>query len=389
MKIFETFTGIGAQHKALTNLQKQNLIKEFEIVGTSEWYISAIIAYSLIHHKEKFLKFYKNNLQYNKEYFLEELNKHTYSTDSKNPSNLLRIKEDILRKLYTANYINKNFGSILEVKGNILPKNIDVLTYSFPCIDLSNAGLKKGLFNGNKSGLLWEIGRIISEIKLNNRPKILLMENVPTLFNKFKDGWEKWKNILDKYGYNTYQVILNSSDFNSAQIRRRAFAISIKKDIKINNNFNLEKEILKTKVYINYKKEKNKIIKDIIDKKVDNKYYINKPYNILKSTDGKSGAKFDLIDHSLYEMANRIYDINYKSPTLTTSGKIKIWDKSKIREITEIESFQLMGFTKEDYLNIDEYFTKGHKYRFSGNSIVVNVLESLFEIINNILKTKK
>jgi len=402
MKVFETFSGIGAQHKALEKLKEKSIIKNYEMIGTSEWYISAIIAYTLIHYNKEFYSLRKKyEKELTKEDILEELEDYTFSTDSKNPTDIKKGKNiNLLLDLYTAMKLNKNLGSVLEIQSEELPNDIDVLTYSFPCQDLSNAGLKKGLEQGTRSGLLWEIGRILEGKELKDRPNMLLMENVPTLFNKFKDGWKLWKETLKKIGYKSFDVILSSDDLNSPQKRTRAFSLAIKiekNDETFNKNVfkelenkGLEYLIKQTQTYKLYNNEKIKYIKDILDKKekIEQKYYIKKPFNILKSTDGKSGAKFDLIDHSTYEIANRVYDINYKSPTLTTSGIIKIWEEDKkiIRNIKEIEAFQLMGFEKEDFNKVKEKFTKGHLYRFAGNSIVVNVLEGLFEVINTLLK---
>ena len=61
IKIFECFAGIGAQHKALTNLKKLNKL-DFEVVGISEWYISAIIGYTLIHYNNEFHSFDISNI---------------------------------------------------------------------------------------------------------------------------------------------------------------------------------------------------------------------------------------------------------------------------------------------------------------------------------------
>jgi len=416
MKIFETFAGIGAQHKALKNLKEEGIVKDFEAVGISEWYISAIIAYSLIHHNKDFQnqlkeiekkyglnevdpKVLKKNEKEFKEYVLKELEEETFSTNSKDPANLSRVNTTTLKQLYVGRKVTKNLGSVMGVVGEELPKGIDVLTYSFPCQDLSAAGKKRGLERGTRSGLLWEIGRIINETPIENRPNVLLMENVPTLFNKFAEGWNVWKEELKQLGYVSYDITLNSKEFNMAQHRRRAFSIALKVDQfkeEELENFDIEKAIENTKTYTKYQKEIDKNgyakIKDILDTNIPPRYYINKPFNILKSTDGSTGVKFDLIDHSSYEIANRIYDTNFGSPTLTTSGQIKIYDdeeKKKLRAIKENEAFKLMGFDQKDFDLVEKNFTKGHLYRFAGNSIAVNVLEGLFEVINGLLEQRK
>lgn len=54
-----------------------------------------------------------------------------------------------------------------------------LLTYSFPCQDLSVAGKQQGMSKGSntRSGLLWEVERLLNETKY--LPQLLLMENVP------------------------------------------------------------------------------------------------------------------------------------------------------------------------------------------------------------------
>ena len=79
----------------------------------------------------------------------------------------------------------KNYGSICDIEQ--LPPDIDIFTYSFPCQDISLAGNGKGLSRGDntRSGLLWEVERLI---KCSEKPKMLLMENVKALINENQIG---------------------------------------------------------------------------------------------------------------------------------------------------------------------------------------------------------
>ena len=80
----------------------------------------------------------------------------------------------------------------------------DILTYSFPCQNLSTAGafhnVNKGMKKGDntRSGLLWEIERILIDLKkLNKLPKYLLLENVKAmLFKKNIKEFKKWIKFL-------------------------------------------------------------------------------------------------------------------------------------------------------------------------------------------------
>jgi DNA (cytosine-5)-methyltransferase 1 len=109
-----------------------------------------------------------------------------------------------------------------------MPKNIDILTYSFPCQDLSMSGKQKGLEKGTRSGLLWEVGRILEEMEeMEEKPKFLLLENVATLLSpKFAPLFEIWQKKLEEMGYFNQIFILNSLNFGIPQNRKRLFMIS-------------------------------------------------------------------------------------------------------------------------------------------------------------------
>ena len=74
---------------------------------------------------------------------------------------------------------NGNLGDIKQVNENDFP-DCDFLTYSFPCVDVSISGKQQGIKQGTRSGLLFDVERILSV----NRPKYLLMENVKNLISK-------------------------------------------------------------------------------------------------------------------------------------------------------------------------------------------------------------
>jgi len=103
-----------------------------------------------------------------------------------------------------------------------------ILTYSFPCQDLSPAGKRKGMKKGKetRSGLLWEVERLLNETK--ELPNVLLMENVPEVIGQanIKD-FHLWQDFLVSKGYTNYVQILNAKDYGVAQNRSRCFMISL------------------------------------------------------------------------------------------------------------------------------------------------------------------
>ena len=79
---------------------------------------------------------------------------------------------------------------------------IDFLTYSFPCQDLSRAGAMRGMDKEShtRSGLLWEIERILEEgYAMNRLPMILMMENVPEVIGtRNLKNFRKWYAKLEE-----------------------------------------------------------------------------------------------------------------------------------------------------------------------------------------------
>lgn len=138
-----------------------------------------------------------------------------------------------------------------------------ICTYSFPCQDISNAGLQKGFSKdgSTRSGLLWEVERILKELKEHsNLPQVLLMENVVAIHqDKFQRDFEDWERFLSKLGYSNHLQDLNAKDFGVAQNRDRAFMVSILG----NYDYEFPEPI-----------ELTKCIKDYLEDEVDEKYYV-------------------------------------------------------------------------------------------------------------------
>lgn len=137
-----------------------------------------------------------------------------------------------------------------------------IMTYSFPCQDLSNAGLGKGMEKGSgtRSGLLWEVERLLNEC--DELPQLLLMENVPQVVGeKNIQHFAKWIAFLEKLGYKNFWEILNAKDFGIPQNRERCFMVSILGDY-----------------YYEFpeKQPLNLRLKDMLEKEVDEKYYLSK-----------------------------------------------------------------------------------------------------------------
>lgn len=105
------------------------------------------------------------------------------------------------------------------------------MTYSFPCQDLSSAGQGKGMQRGSgtRSGLLWQVERILLELtQRKERPDVLVMENVPQVCNEQNSkDFDEWLLSLERMGYVNYFKVLNAKDYGIPQNRERLFCVSI------------------------------------------------------------------------------------------------------------------------------------------------------------------
>lgn len=158
---------------------------------------------------------------------------------------------------------DKNLGDITKIDTTALPNDIDLITYGFPCQDISLAGKQKGFEEDGertRSGLFFEALRIIEDTK----PRIAIAENVKNLTSKkFSKEFDIVLSSLEEAGYNNYWKVLNAKDFGIPQNRERVFVVSIRKDLdngmfKFPDGFELQLRL-----------------KDMLEDEVDEKYYLS------------------------------------------------------------------------------------------------------------------
>lgn len=215
----------------------------------------------------------------------------------------------------------------LEIKDK--DKYCYLMTYSFPCTDLSVAGKMQGMSkadweNGNstRSGLLWEVERILKECKREELPQILLMENVPQVHaEQNKADFESWLSFLRIKGYYNHWKDLNAKDYGIPQNRDRCFCVSILADEFVDYEFPAPMPL-------------TTVMKDFLEETVEEKYYITtEKANKLISQLVESGAisaqssekvkvkvigqMDNTLDNTL-ESANRVYDKGALYPTIPT-----------------------------------------------------------------------
>lgn len=403
LRVVEAFSGIGAQAKALEKLGIEHVI-----LNTIDWDMAAMYAYDVIHNGNPDYSILEGLSRAD---MLNELNKYTLSLNGKEPidhGTLKRLPEKTLRGILHAIKRSKNLGSITDVKGTDLPRKIDLLTYSFPCQDLSICGAWHGNMSGidrdanNRSGMLWEVERILKELRDAGRklPKFLLMENVSNILSStHRDNFSEWKGFLRALGYVNKVYTLDSSNFGSPQKRKRTYMLSV-----------LCPDERRTRVVSEYF-EKNDLEKADPMPVPPLENYLRTDYSVPKYK-----AEADLSNMNDTPSRRRIFEDNEiiydgtkctveKIKTLTTkqdrnptSGILLYPEhkegKSEYRNITPRECFMLMGFDESDYeilmenslsLNISKpLYARERCEKLAGNSIVVDVLMAIFKQVDEI-----
>ncbi len=133
--------------------------------------------------------------------------------------------------VYKANHRDRKFilDDIRNIKGVDLPQ-AHLSWASFPCQDLSLAGLTGGI-HADRSGLVWQWLRIMDEMPV--KPKVLVAENVTGLVS-FAGGknYRLLHNALFDRGYRVGAVILDAVRF-TPQSRPRVFVIAVSKDVSV------------------------------------------------------------------------------------------------------------------------------------------------------------
>jgi DNA (cytosine-5)-methyltransferase 1 len=205
-----------------------------------------------------------------------------------------------------------NLGDIRKIEE--LP-DADLWTYSFPCQDISVAGKGAGIKEGTRSGLLFEVERLLRVAsEKGTLPKYLLLENVKNLVSKkFKADFDKWLDFLAELGYTNYWKVLNAKDYGIPQNRERVFCVSIRGEHK---PFVFPKP-----------KELTIRLRDMIDEMVEEKFYLKESTirSILRSTFNSRRDSIRPGDG----LANTLLARDWRGPQCVQVGEVVggKWDK--------------------------------------------------------------
>lgn len=297
IRLIELFAGIGSQAKALTNLNVP-----YEHYKISEWDIYSMVSYNAIHIGD--WADYSGDMS--REQLTDSLYNFGISANGKEPMSYQQIGSKPigwLKTIYSTIKATNNVVSITNTHGQDLEitdtdEYCYVMTYSFPCQDLSKAGKGRGMArdSGTRSGLLWEVERLLEEC--DELPQVLLMENVPDVVGTGNiKHFAEWLRKLESLGYYNKHEILNAKNYGIPQNRERCFMVSILGDY-----------------YYEFPKPKKLDLRlaDMLEDKVDESYYINDAQieKILNST-------FNTNANRIYESGGAIGTLcarDYKDP---------------------------------------------------------------------------
>ena len=265
IRLIELFAGYGSQALALKYLGV-----DFEHWKICEWAVKSIQAYKDIHFTDDDTDYFIQQ-PFKDDWLISWLYEKGISNNYNEPmtkEQIIRLGENQRKKIYNNICSTHNLVNIQQVKG----KNLEIcdtdeycyiMTYSFPWQDLSLAGKGKGMSDtSTRSGMLWEVERILTECKeLGTLPQVLLMENVPQVHSADNvEDFNKWQLRLEELGYKNYWQDLIATDYGIPQTRNRTFMVSILGDY----NYTFLKPIpLKLK------------LKDMLEDEVDEKYFLS------------------------------------------------------------------------------------------------------------------
>lgn len=403
IRIVELFSGIGSQAKALSKLGV-----DYRVINTCEWDYHSILAYERIHMNGELLPEYACM---GKEELLNEIQKYTLSCNGKEvaPFYTFRgLSSGGLRAILSAIKKTHNFVSITDVNAEDLPDDIDLMTYSFPCQDISNVGAFHGYKDGidrnarSRSGLLWEVERILWERKNKklSMPLFLLMENVSALTSRrHKSNFADWQGSLEHLGYTSQVYCLNALDFGLPQNRLRLFMLSVftggdeETETMVSHFFS--EHNLEAKEYRDTLQIPEAKLTDYLRTDYTNDLY-RKEAVACQSNDTPSRRKIwennlKIIDEH-GNIASHVATLTTKQDRDPNSGNLYMEPadgRGCFRYLTPRECMLLMGFDESDYERLIQNnvelkqgtmaFTRDRIIRMAGNSIAVNVLVQVFK----------
>ena len=218
------------------------------------------------------------------EYYASEIDKYAMQIAQKNYPDIIQL------------------GDIKNIKGKDY-EDIDLIIGGSPCQDLSIAKKNREGLKGNRSGLFYEFLRLVKEIK----PKYFILENVNSMPKEARE-------TITKELFGIEPTMINAA-LVSAQNRKRLFWVG-----KLINGKYKKVEILQPK-------DSGILLKDILELKVDENFYVKDKSNTVRTSGRGSGINdkhnWDTIKIGKFNsggQGDRSYSVNGKSVNFFENG---------------------------------------------------------------------
>jgi DNA (cytosine-5)-methyltransferase 3A len=318
------------------------------------------------------------------EYYGSEIDKYAIQVAKDNHPDINHIG-DVKGLVIEDDWLFYNQNNDPMQNGASFKANFDLLIGGSPCQDLSIAKKNRKGLQGDRSSLFYEYLRILNEVK----PKYFILENVASMSKESKE-------IITKELFNIDPIMINSA-LLTAQNRKRLYWVGKLIDGEYKQ------------VKIEQPEDQKIYLKDIIEKNVDEKYYIKlnqnqqqkynkiktdtKKLNCLTEAIGRGGSssefltsckKITNIAHRVGHFnkggqGDRVYSMNGKSVCLSANGggrgaKTGLYEIDNItRKLTPTECERLQGFPD----NYTDGISNTQKYKSLGNSFTVPVIKHI------------
>lgn len=281
------------------------------------------------------------------------------------------------QQTYFANFGEQPEGDITQVEAEDIPDH-DILVAGFPCQPFSIAGVSKKNSLGRETGfedktqgtLFFDVCRILKE----KRPKAFMLENVKNLCSH--DRGRTFKVItesLDELNYEVFYAVLDGQDF-VPQHRERIIIVGFDRE-RYGKDIKFDFKITPV--------DPKPVMKDILDKKVDEKYTLSdKLWIYLQNYAAKHKAAGNGFGYGIAPLDGVSRTISARYYKVGSEILIKQRGKNP-RRLTPRECARLQGFPEDFKIPVSDT----QAYKQFGNSVVVPLMENVAKlVVNNIEK---
>lgn len=250
---------------------------------------------------------------------------------------------------------------VRKVRGWELP-GAAVWTFGFPCQDVSIAGKQKGIKRGTRSGLFFEIMRLLDEAE-ENKPQWIIAENVKNLFS-IEGGWGFFRVLseMEARGYSIEWKVYNSKGYGVPQNRERVYIAGYLGE-------------RGGRALLPAARKSERTLKQVIKGGQADRVYDTELSCTLSSEGGGGGAKT-----GLYKFIRGVSKEDHHGVMLMDGNMCYI------RKLTPRECWRLQGFTDDQFDKAQAVNSNSQLYKQAGNAVTVNVT---YEIGKHIMAFEK